>query len=101
MTLGNSDLFRGLKLFPNTEIGQIRRFWMCTKEKSAMESYLIRVYRRSKDAPEKIVGIIENIDSGLTQSFKNLTELCNAITTTIQNASSNTTKEAPDDTPKK
>ena len=66
-----------------------------------MESYLIRVYRRSKDAPEKIVGIIENIDSGLTHSFKNLTELCNVITATKPNASSNTNKEVPDDTQKK
>ena len=66
-----------------------------------MESYLIRVYRRSKDAPEKIVGIVQDIDSGLTQSFKNLTELCNAIAATKPNGSASPTQEVPDETPKK
>ncbi len=44
-----------------------------------MDSYLIRIYRRSPDEPEKIVGIIEEISTGHKRSFKDLSELCNAV----------------------
>ena len=40
-----------------------------------MESYLIRIYRREKDNPERIVGIIEEIDTKEKHSFKNMSEL--------------------------
>jgi len=40
-----------------------------------MESYLIRIYRREKDNPENIVGIIEEIGTKGKHSFKNLSEL--------------------------
>ncbi|MBU4318624.1 MAG: hypothetical protein KKF30_15310 [Proteobacteria bacterium] len=63
-----------------------------------MDSYLIRIYRRSQDEPEKIVGIIEDINSGLKQSFKNLAELCNTITTPQPQGSADTAREVSDDT---
>ncbi len=40
-----------------------------------MDSYLIRIYRREKDNPESIVGIIEEIGAKEKHSFKNLSEL--------------------------
>jgi len=40
-----------------------------------MDSYLIRIYRREKDKPENIVGIIEEIGAKEKHSFKNLSEL--------------------------
>ncbi|OQY06097.1 MAG: hypothetical protein B6I22_06225 [Desulfobacteraceae bacterium 4572_123] len=40
-----------------------------------MDSYLIRIYRREKDNPESIVGIIEEIGTKEKHSFKNLLEL--------------------------
>ena len=45
-----------------------------------MDSYLIRIYRRDKENPEAIVGIIEEIGTGEKQSFKNLSELNSIIT---------------------
>jgi hypothetical protein len=45
-----------------------------------MDSYLTRIYRRSKDDPDEIVGIIEEIDTGEKHSFKHVSEL-NAIIT--------------------
>jgi hypothetical protein len=40
-----------------------------------MSSYLTRIYRRNKDNPDDIVGIVEDIDTGRKQPFKNLSEL--------------------------
>ena len=44
-----------------------------------MDSYLIRIYRRDKENPEAIIGIIEEIGSGKKQSFGNLSELTTII----------------------
>ena len=52
-----------------------------------MESYLIRIYRREKDNPENIVGIIEEIGSKEKHSFKNLSELGKIICPTIKKSS--------------
>jgi hypothetical protein len=46
----------------------------------SMESYLIRIYRREKDNPEGIVGIIEEIGTERKYSFKNLSDLSKVIT---------------------
>jgi hypothetical protein len=45
-----------------------------------MDSYLIRIYRREKDNPEGIVGIVEEISSKKKQPFKSLSELSVIIT---------------------
>ena len=45
-----------------------------------MDSYLIRIYRRSNDDPEKVVGVVEEIDSGLNRCFQNMAELANMLT---------------------
>ncbi len=45
-----------------------------------MDSYLIRIYRRDKENPEDIVGIIEEIGTEEQHSFKNLSELNSIIT---------------------
>ena len=45
-----------------------------------MDSYLIRIYRRDKENPEAIVGIIEEIGAEKKQSFGNLSELATIIT---------------------
>jgi hypothetical protein len=45
-----------------------------------MDSYIIRIYRRDKNNPEVIVGIIEEINTGKTHPFRNLAELSAIIT---------------------
>jgi hypothetical protein len=45
-----------------------------------MDSYLIRIYRRDKDNPEGIVGIIEEIGAEKRYSFRNISELAKIIT---------------------
>ena len=49
-----------------------------------MDSYLIRIYRREKDNPESIVGIIEEIGTKEKDSFKNLSELGKIICPAIK-----------------
>ena len=49
-----------------------------------MESYLIRIYRREKNNPESIVGIIEEIGTKEKHSFKNLSELSKIICPAIK-----------------
>ncbi|MBC2737790.1 MAG: hypothetical protein HF981_25755 [Desulfobacteraceae bacterium] len=44
-----------------------------------MDSYLIRIYRRSPDEPENLVGVVENIDTGQQQPFNNLAGMCQAV----------------------
>jgi len=44
-----------------------------------MDSYLIRIYRRDKENPEAIVGIIEEIGADRKEPFKNISELCDII----------------------
>lgn len=44
-----------------------------------MDSYLIRIYRRSPDGPENLVGIVENIDTGQQHPFKSLAGMCQAV----------------------
>jgi len=45
-----------------------------------MDSYLIRIYRRSKNDPEQVVGVVEEIDSGLNRSFQGMAQLANMLT---------------------
>jgi len=44
-----------------------------------MDSYLIRIYRRNKENPKAIVGIIEEIGADRKEPFKNISELCDII----------------------
>ena len=44
-----------------------------------MDSFLIRIYRRNPDEPEKIVGIVENIATGQRRPFNSLAGLCQAV----------------------
>jgi predicted transcriptional regulator with HTH domain len=44
-----------------------------------MESYLIRIYRRSQDDPENIVGIVEEIKTGLNHAFQGMSNLCKIL----------------------
>jgi len=44
-----------------------------------MESYVVRIYRRNAGAPEKILGIIEEVGSGDKKTFKNFDELWMAL----------------------
>jgi len=45
-----------------------------------MDSYLVRIYRRSKDDPEQVVGVVEEIDSGLNRSFQGMAQLAKMLT---------------------
>ena len=46
----------------------------------AMETYLIRIYRRDVKNPERITGTVEEIGTQKSQGFKNLVELGGIIT---------------------
>ena len=45
-----------------------------------MDSYLIRIYRRSKNDPEQFVGVVEEIDSGMNRSFQGMADLAKLLT---------------------
>ena len=40
-----------------------------------MESYVIRIYRREDGEPQRIVGLVEFPESGVTERFGHMTEL--------------------------
>ena len=40
-----------------------------------MESYVIRIYRRGEDKTDDVVGILESVETGGKQAFKNMDEL--------------------------
>lgn len=44
-----------------------------------MDSYLVRIYRRSNDDPENIVGVVEEIDTGQTHAFRSVSDLCRTL----------------------
>jgi hypothetical protein len=44
-----------------------------------MDSYLIRIYRRSKDDPEEVVGVVEEIKTGLKHAFQGMSSLCKLL----------------------
>lgn len=39
------------------------------------ESYIVRIYRRDKKDPDRIVGLVEVVGTGQVKKFMNLTEL--------------------------
>jgi hypothetical protein len=40
-----------------------------------MESYIVRIYRRSETIPHKLIGIVEEVEDGGKRAFTNLQEL--------------------------
>lgn len=44
-----------------------------------MESYVVRVYRRNKDAKDSLVGMVEDIGAGKTRVFHTPEELMSII----------------------
>lgn len=44
-----------------------------------MESYVVRVYRRNKDAKDSLVGMVEDIGAGKTRVFHTPEELISII----------------------
>jgi len=45
-----------------------------------MDSYLIRIYRRCKNDPEKVVGVVEDIHSGRKHPFQGMSDLSRMLT---------------------
>jgi len=45
-----------------------------------MDSYLIRIYRRNPNDPEQVVGVVEEIETGLSHAFQGMTDLCEMLT---------------------
>jgi hypothetical protein len=45
----------------------------------SMTTYIIRIYRRTKDKPEEVVGLVENVDTQDRLPFHDLQELCTII----------------------
>ena len=46
-----------------------------------MESYVVRIYRRQKTQPEKVVGLVEHPEDGATERFSGMSELVNILLT--------------------
>ena len=44
-----------------------------------MDSYLIRIYRRNNDDPEKVVGVVEEIQTGSNHAFQGMSDLCKLL----------------------
>lgn len=44
-----------------------------------MATYIVRIYRRTKDKPEEIIGLVEHVDTQDQFRFHNLQELCAII----------------------
>ena len=40
-----------------------------------METYILRIYRRSADRPEQIVGVSEHVETGERKRFQNVYQL--------------------------
>jgi hypothetical protein len=40
-----------------------------------MESYIVRIYRRSETIPHKLIGVVEEVEAGEKRAFTNLQEL--------------------------
>lgn len=41
----------------------------------SLETYVVRIYRRNSDNVERIVGVVENVETGETWKFVSLQEL--------------------------
>ena len=49
-----------------------------------MESYIIRIYRRDKDAPYNIIGLVEDVELGRKEGlFHNTEELAEILITPL------------------
>jgi hypothetical protein len=46
-----------------------------------MESFVVRIYRRQKAQPEKVVGLVEHPEDGATERFSGMSELVNILLT--------------------
>ena len=46
-----------------------------------MENYVVRIYRRQKTQPEKVVGLVEHPENGSTERFSGMSELVNILLT--------------------
>ncbi len=40
-----------------------------------VENYILRIYRRDEHHPDRVVGIVEDVENGETTSFRNLSQL--------------------------
>lgn len=52
---------------------------MSERHSEVSERYIVRVYRRAKDDPKAIDGVIELVDEARTVAFHDLATLCNAF----------------------
>ena len=45
-----------------------------------MDSYVVHIYRRDRNHPDKIVGTVETISNGKKEAFKTASELVGILT---------------------
>lgn len=50
-----------------------------------MENYIVRIYRRSENESEELVGLVEDVERGKTHPFKSAAELCRILTPSAEN----------------
>lgn len=55
-----------------------------------MESYIVRVYRKSSDDEQKVAGLIEKVGASQQKTFQDMVSLQSALEDFIRTVSSNT-----------
>lgn len=54
------------------------------RDNSTRDSYIVRIYRRNRDNPQKIAGIVETVLPGKEEAFKSAKELMAILTRPIR-----------------
>lgn len=67
------------------------------KKEGAVESYVVRIYRRYETEPERVVGLVEHPELGTSERFNGITELLNILLAPTQSAEIVATPEERDE----
>jgi hypothetical protein len=62
-----------------------------------MESYIVRIYRRSRKEPGEVAGLVETVGTDEKRSFKSFSGLISAIRETIGRNEKNAKFTTPED----
>ncbi|MGE5241097.1 MAG: hypothetical protein ACM3NI_05560 [Bacteroidota bacterium] len=64
----------------------------------AVESYVVRIYRRYETEPERLVGLVEHPEQGTVEKFNGIAELLKILLAHTQSAEIIATSEERDET---
>lgn len=51
-----------------------------------MDSYIVRIYRRSQGDPDELAGLVETVGTSERSSFRNFTELTSVLRSMLQHS---------------